>query len=374
MDKIKTGETTDLGFIRKLKELGVDAKAEYPASTLRRQLDEIHTMDVTFLSTNETVLKAINESDSHSEEAGTVEELIDAINDENVDRVNLTNNVELSSSLNINRDLVIDGGGNTVSSGVNAFKVKGDDVTLILKNINIETTGSAAGVRIGDSNLGTDKVNKVVLGNDAVINAETYGVTVFGEGSEVDVYGKINVTADTEGYAISGSGLPKFGGTTIVNVYEGAEIDATNDAYCIYQPQDGEVNIYGGTLRGASVIGIKSGKLNVYDGTLEATGELVDPVSGTYDGKVPTGDAIAVEVNKSYYGGKNNNNIQVAVEGGTITSTNAYKIREVNVDKSDIGIIVSGEYSVKSTLADGVNVYDDHEIVIENEETTNNEE
>jgi hypothetical protein len=58
--KVKTGETTDLGFIRALKAKGIDAKAEFPAETLRTQLDSLDDTDVSFLSTNETVLEVIN--------------------------------------------------------------------------------------------------------------------------------------------------------------------------------------------------------------------------------------------------------------------------------------------------------------------------
>jgi hypothetical protein len=58
--KVKTGETTDLGFIKALKAKGIDAKAMYPAETLRDQLNSIDDKDVSFLSTNEVVLDVIN--------------------------------------------------------------------------------------------------------------------------------------------------------------------------------------------------------------------------------------------------------------------------------------------------------------------------
>lgn len=58
--KVKTGETTDLGFIKALKAKGIDAKAKYPAETLRDQLNSLDEKDVSFLSTNEVVLDVIN--------------------------------------------------------------------------------------------------------------------------------------------------------------------------------------------------------------------------------------------------------------------------------------------------------------------------
>lgn len=69
--KIRTGETTDLGFIRALKEKGITAKAEFPAETLRTQLDSLDDRDVSFYSTNETVLKVVN----NGEEPTPVEEV-----------------------------------------------------------------------------------------------------------------------------------------------------------------------------------------------------------------------------------------------------------------------------------------------------------
>ncbi len=60
--KIKTGETTDLGFIRALKEKGVNARAMFPAETLRDQLDGLsEETKVSFESTNETILATVNE-------------------------------------------------------------------------------------------------------------------------------------------------------------------------------------------------------------------------------------------------------------------------------------------------------------------------
>ena len=45
------------------------------------------------------------------------------------------------------------------------------------------------------------------------------------------------------------------------------------------------------------------------------------------------------------------------VAGGTLASTNAYIIREVNADSSDIEIEVTGLYSTKQVLDTNVNSY-----------------
>lgn len=62
MIKLQTGISTDMDFIKAMKEKGQDVKAEFPAETLRKQLDEVNeNVKVTFESTNETVLAAVNE-------------------------------------------------------------------------------------------------------------------------------------------------------------------------------------------------------------------------------------------------------------------------------------------------------------------------
>ena len=66
--KVRTGETTNLGFIRALKEKGINAKAGYPAETFRDQLDSINETKVSFLSTNETVLDVMNDGETPSQD------------------------------------------------------------------------------------------------------------------------------------------------------------------------------------------------------------------------------------------------------------------------------------------------------------------
>lgn len=64
MIKLQTGISTDMDFIKAMKERGQDVKAEFPAETLRKQLDEVNEdVKVTFESTNETVLAAVNEGE-----------------------------------------------------------------------------------------------------------------------------------------------------------------------------------------------------------------------------------------------------------------------------------------------------------------------
>ena len=291
-------------------------------------------------------------------EVASVSELKSALNDINVTEVNITKNVEVTEALQVNHTVTVNGNGKTITGdNVNLFHVTGTDTVLTINNANLVATENGTAVKVGDKNLGKDKHLKAVIGKDVKITSKYFGVTVFGENSTVDFYGKINITDD--GYGIAGNGLEEYSGKTIINIKEGSEIKANGETgFALYLPQDGTVNIEGGKLEGASVVGLKAGKLNITGGTLKATGVKVALPSASYNGKAQTGDVIAVEVNESYAGGKTDKNIQINVtEGATLESANAYVIREVNVDKSDIGIEVTGVYSAKTVAAENVNIY-----------------
>ena len=61
MIKLQTGISTDRDFIKAMKERGQNVSASFPAETLRDQLNELNEdILVSFDSTNETILKAVN--------------------------------------------------------------------------------------------------------------------------------------------------------------------------------------------------------------------------------------------------------------------------------------------------------------------------
>ena len=302
----------------------------------------------------------INETNAEKIEVSSLTELKNALSIKEVTEITLTQDLEVSEAIVLDHSVTINGNGKTITGAedVNVFQVSGTDTVLTINNAKIVTTGDGTAVRIGEKDLANGTNLKAIIGEDVEITSKYFGVTVFGENSAVDFYGTINITDD--GYGIAGNGTPGYEGTTI-NVKDGAEITA-NKGYALYIPQDGVVNIEeGSTLTGASVIGIKAGVLNVNGGTLTATGDYVKLPSASYNGKNPTGDVIAVEVNDSYIGGQVDKNIQINVTGGTLASTNAYVIREVNVDSSAIGIEVTGPYNMKMSPEANVNIYLDEQ-------------
>lgn len=73
MKKLQRGISTNIDFIRAMKERGQDVNADFPAETLRDQFDDLsEEVKVTFESTDDTVLQAVNEGEPGPVESITV--------------------------------------------------------------------------------------------------------------------------------------------------------------------------------------------------------------------------------------------------------------------------------------------------------------
>ena len=75
MIKLQTGISTDMDFIKAMKEKGQDVKAEFPAETLRKQFDEISKKDITMNMTNEVFLEDVANSEESHEQTPVPEEV-----------------------------------------------------------------------------------------------------------------------------------------------------------------------------------------------------------------------------------------------------------------------------------------------------------
>lgn len=60
MEKLKTGIATNMDFIKAAAVGGQEVKAEFPAETLKNQLNQIGDVQLTFEATSEEVLKKLN--------------------------------------------------------------------------------------------------------------------------------------------------------------------------------------------------------------------------------------------------------------------------------------------------------------------------
>ncbi|MEG1604095.1 MAG: Synerg-CTERM sorting domain-containing protein, partial [Cloacibacillus sp.] len=122
-----------------------------------------------------------------------------------------------------------------------------------------------------------------------------------------------NITAQS-GFAISGSGNKWNGGT---NITISSGILESKAAPVIYHPQDGILNISGGTLTGPSGIEIKAGTINMTGGIITANGTPESPGAVNNNGSSNAGSGIAALSNSAYTG-----DISLNISGGTIKSIN----------------------------------------------------
>ena len=238
----------------------------------------------------------------------------------------LLSNLKITETVVIDKDadMVLDLNGYTIfNESASALRLKGNNSSLTIKNGTFNISGSGAyAVGIGTNKEDATGVTKrnLIIEEDVRINAETYGIAVFGK-SQLDFNGTINVSGD--GYGISGNGNANNEGT-VINIHDKANITVPAGA-AIYLPQAGITNISGGRLEANTVIGIKAGNLNITGGTFVSTGTLAAPAPNG-NGFDLTGDIILVEENASYA-----DHVVIDITNGTFDNTNGGAIvREFN--------------------------------------------
>ncbi len=193
-----------------------------------------------------------------------------------------------------------------------------------------------------------------------------FGISIWGfnypDGREP--YGKtvLNIsdgTITSDYHAISGNARRDGGytrGSTIINI-SGGDIRCTKDGVGIYHPQDGELNITGGSISGPTGIEMRGGSLNMEDGSVTGTAEtLSGKKSG--DGNTTTGAGIAVSQHPENYA------INVDISGGTITGyTSFYENHFGNIydrvgpDRKPVNLKITGGQFVSTGDASVISMH-----------------
>lgn len=219
--------------------------------------------------------------------------------------------------------------------------------TFELQSGIVESTGGIAVSALGNIAPGenTPEVNSKVTVSGGYILSQEYGVSPQGNGAEVTVAGGVIVAKDNAAVAGNGTQDSKAnrGGTTI-NITDGVMISHIQSpgyiACGIYHPQEGYLNISGGTIYADNGVGIlmRSGALDMTGGTVTAT--------GTASGKVGDSTIIAncygIQVDsKSDYPG-------VASIGATISGK-----ATINADAGVDALNTLGEYAEGRIAANG---------------------
>ena len=228
-------------------------------------------------------------------EDGTATSLPDA--DEN-GVITLTENVELTNGLNYTKDVTIVLNGHTIT------RTNGQKTALMITNgATMTIDGSVAGSAINGTIVVGYSTPSVTNGK-LIINGGTYTATV------------------TDDCVVQTNGLCDNCEITATN----ATFNSTDDTF--YLAGNGTYRLENCEINGYTGIYMKSGSLTLNNTTIKATGTYADPVANG-NGASSTGDGIIHDAKTGYKG-----NINLNINGGSISSNNAYAIRETYTDST----------------------------------------
>lgn len=274
----------------------------------------------------------------------SLEEAVTSATDD--DTITLTNNVDLTSTLEISKNMTLDLNGHNVSaSGVRAIQVMENEL-VITGSGNIEVTEmsneDSSVIRVGQN---ANKAAKLTIDqNVTVTTIKGYGISIFNGASgnsateEVELVIKGTVSS-TNRPAISGVGNIHNGTTNII--IDTTATVSTTEENAIYFPCAGTLTI-NGHVEGKGGIEMKSGSASVIGETavIKATEETT-ATSVNNNGCSTSGYAVAVVENAGYKGQP-----KIEIKGGTITGPIAIvKDNDVEEGKEGSISITGGTFS-----------------------------
>ena len=257
------------------------------------------------------------------------------------------------------RDQTQGAGGYTTFSFGGSSTVTFEDVDLIICNALDTAEQNNVGIAInhpvvlnltGVTSITVNETNAEGA-NHSSVGVVVYGSTATSPNATLNV---IDATIDVGQFGISGNGDTKKD-NTIINI-QGGSVNAYN-GWGIYHPQNGTLNITGGTVSGLTGIEMRAGTLNMSGGTvctLEGVSSVTSAASG--NGPTTTGVGIAVVQHTS------KQTIDVTVSGGNISGCNA--LYEANLqgnsseDLAKISFNLSGGTFTSTTNGSALDVDD----------------
>lgn len=212
--------------------------------------------------------------------------------------ITLTENVELTNGLNYTKDVTIVLNGHTIT------RTNGQKTALMITNgATMTIDGSVAGSAINGTIVVGYSTPSVTNGK-LIINGGTYTATV------------------PDDCVVQTNGLCDNCEITATN----ATFNSTDDTF--YLAGNGTYRLENCEINGYTGIYMKSGSLTLNNTTIKATGTYADPVANG-NGASSTGDGIILDAKTGYKG-----NINLNINGGSISSNNAYAIRETYTDST----------------------------------------
>lgn len=201
----------------------------------------------------------------------------------------------------------------TANDNLKAMKNDGSATLVIKGNAVIKDTvpndiNQTYGLRLWRGATAT-------ISGNAKIDVDGYGIDVIGWKTGAPVT-TLNVNGGTitakDGFAICGNGSTDLG-NTVMNITDG--VITSENTVAVYHPQDGKLNITGGTITGATGVYVKSGSVTI-DGNAKVVGTKVENGGASSgNGANGTGEAVVVEKDSSY-----GENLAVEIKDGTFVS------------------------------------------------------
>lgn len=238
---------------------------------------------------------------------------------------------------------------------------------VVFENGSADATknGGSVGVALGDK-TGEKEISSTFAVKDGYLVSSEFTLMAKGKGATLNVNG--GIIEATDNAVIGGNGSNSTGnycGGTVMNISGGILVGGiTSSEYIacgIYHPQEGTLNITGGTIYAANGVGVlmRGGELDMTNGTIIATSsENSSGMVGDSGINIDSGSAIVYDRKCNYY---NASEVSVDLRGGKFTSAQGKPAISVVADTFQLGdakkkIAVSGgTYSsnIKEFLTDG---------------------
>lgn len=290
--------------------------------------DKTVTWDVTHFSSRE-ITKTMDEvtytNSEGTEVTGTLAEAVENAKENTTITLNRDVTATDKAIAIENKSFKLDLNGHNIvkETGTSAiFSVKGGILRVTGSGTIESKMGDAFSVTGNTTALNTNKTEAVLVIEKGVrVKALWNCVWIAGNGAQADIYGSLTSTgvyAVIQGNGTKNSTTDYSG--TIVNIYEGASvIHAGSDEsahMAIYQPQNGVLNIYGGTIsaiqEGSTAIEIRAGELNISGDAVITGGEGIPESAPNGSGGTTNNAAVAIAQHTT------NQPIQVNITGGTL--------------------------------------------------------
>ena len=294
--------------------------------------------------------------------------------------VKLDDNIEAKSDLNISKSVILDLNGHALSAP--AVLVDGSDVELIIKDEQAKTapqvsddytvtyiagklevkkeviaangaqitlesgivssTTNIALFAMGDK-TGSELIPSVVTVNGGYVIAQEFAISAQGKGATIHFNGGVAEARDNA--VIAGNGSTGYGGT-IINITGGTligHIQSPGYASCgVYHPQQGILNISGGTIYSENGCGIlmRGGELNLTGGSIIAEGDA-EATGKVGDSRVVVSTSgVIFDADANYY---DKENVNVEISGSASVSGSKSSVAVIsNNDASKEQITITG--------------------------------